>query len=287
MMKSLRRRIIYALASTVTLYALAVVVSAQLAGCEAPPHVLRDRAADDPTQLRVMTLNVHYGSQPAASAEAISRGNADIICLQESTPAWEEYARTSLKDRYPHVIFHHEEYAGGMAVLSRYPLKELFYEQPPAGWFHGLGVTTQTPIGEMKLLDIHLRPPAKGRLGYLNYFRLSTIHPQEIEALHKKLAETESALPAIILGDFNEGDDGAAMKWLEKRNLADALGPFDSSTKTWHGKALGISFSERCDHILTPAQLKCVDAAVLKLGASDHYPVVAVMEKRGASSAAR
>jgi endonuclease/exonuclease/phosphatase family metal-dependent hydrolase len=138
MMKSLRRRIIYALASTVTLYALAVVVSAQLAGCEAPPHVLRDRAADDPTQLRVMTLNVHYGSQPAASAEAISRGNADIICLQESTPAWEEYARTS-----------------------------------------------------------------------------------------------------------------------------------------------------RCDHILTPAQLKCVDAAVLKLGASDHYPVVAVMEKRGASSAAR
>ena len=167
-----------------------------------------------------------------------------------------------------------------MAILSKYPVTELFYEMPPAGWFHGQAVKVATSQGDIKLLNIHLRPPAsgKGGLTYLNYFRLPKIHPQEMEHLYKILDERGGKIPAIVLGDFNESDKGSAMNYLRQKGMADALQSFDASTNTWHGKLAGIALAERCDHILFSSEFRCVDAAVLKEGKSDHYPVIGVFQ---------
>jgi endonuclease/exonuclease/phosphatase family metal-dependent hydrolase len=258
-----------------------IVCSHVLIGCEAAPHTLR-RLDPQPIPplplLKIITFNVDYEVAPTASAEVFDNIDADVICLQESTPAWEEYLRQRLKQKYPHIIFHHEPYAGGLAILSRYPMTELLYEKPPAGWLHGLGVKIETDLGAVKLLSVHLRPAAAGNGGHWNYFLLPRVHPKEMDYLYTHLQFAGQPAPTIVLGDFNESDDGNAMQYLRKQGLIDSLGQFDRDTKTWHGEYALVKLSERCDHILYSPELKCLDAAVVKKGASDHFPVVAVME---------
>jgi endonuclease/exonuclease/phosphatase family metal-dependent hydrolase len=273
------KKLAYVLATPVVLYVLAVVISNSLSGCAGDPRPLGARSSQASPNLRLMTFNAHYESAPEASADAITKVDADVICLQESTKAWEEYARTQLGQRYPHAIFHHETYAGGSAILSRYPMTELLYEMPPMSWFHGLGVKIKTDIGDVKLLNIHLRPGASGQGGltYLNYFRLPKIHPQEVDHLYKRMSGLGGDAPLIVMGDFNESDDGKAIQYLTERGFTRALAAFDPDSSTWHGRVLGIALAARCDHILYSSQFRCLDAAVLKEGASDHRPVVAVL----------
>ncbi len=285
-----RRKLLYWLAPPLMIYLLAVVISATVDGCSAEPHRLNSVAASlrPRQQLRVMTYNVNYDTPPAQTADVIQNADPDIVFLQESTRDWEAYASAHLNEQFPYRRFHHEPYAGGMGILAKHPIVEAFYEKPPAGWMHGWAITAETPLGQVQFLAVHLRPAASGQGGltYLNYFRLGTVHPQEIEFLYTKLtkpigdAPAPAALPMIVIGDFNEGDDGAAIAYLKQKNLSDSLAAFDQNTNTWHGKVAGISLSERCDHILHSVELKCIDAAALKQGGSDHYPVFAVFEKR-------
>ncbi len=52
-------------------------------------------------ELRVMTYNVNFGA-PAreAAVDAIAEASADVVCLQETTPEWEELLRQRLSERY-------------------------------------------------------------------------------------------------------------------------------------------------------------------------------------------
>ena len=74
-------------------------------GCAATPA---PRAPDGPA-VRVMTYNVNFGSDPTTAAELIRRGGADVVCLQESTPAYEAYLRENLSGLHQELWFH----AGG------------------------------------------------------------------------------------------------------------------------------------------------------------------------------
>lgn len=66
-------------------------------GCRAP------RVAEQPTSphVRVLTYNVNWGGARAdLAAEIIRRSGAEIVCLQETTPQWEQYLRQSLGNDY-------------------------------------------------------------------------------------------------------------------------------------------------------------------------------------------
>lgn len=279
-MKKYKKRAIYVLVSFVLLYLIVAVGSAVISGLEPAPRAVRGRGPDS-SQLRVATFNVYYETGPQGSADAVAQVDADILCLQESTKQWEEFSQKQLADRYPYRIFHHEPYAGGMAVLSRWPISELGYDRPPGGWFSGLSFKAQTPRGDVKILNVHLRAmhPGKIGLGYLDYVRLASIHTKEMEFLYDKLQSREPALPAIVLGDFNEGDDGSAVEYLTKRSMKDAVPAFDTKTRSWQGRIGGISLWARPDRILFSSQFTCLDAGILKAGASDHFPVLAVLQR--------
>lgn len=280
-MKKYKKRAIYGVVSLAAVYLVAVIGSAVISGWEPPPRAVRGRDAASSRQLRVATFNVYYEAAPQASADAVAQIDADILCLQESTKAWEEFSQKQLAERYPYRIFHHEPYAGGMAVLSRWPISELGYDRPPGGWFSGLSLKAQTPQGDVKFLNVHLRSmhPGKIGLGYLDYVRLASIHAGEMEFLYTKLAAREPSMPAIVLGDFNEGDDGSAVKYLTKHTLSDAVPAFDKTTRTWQGRIAGITLWARPDRVLYSSQFKCIDAGIVKAGASDHSPVLAVLHR--------
>ena len=242
------------------------------------PACVPARQPETPTgpHFSVLTYNVNFGGpQPDLAVQAILASGADLACLQETTPAWERLLRDNLADTYPHMTFRHSPGAGGQAVLSKLPFKELAYGPTSAGWFPGWVIETETPVGPVQILNVHLRPALsdRGSVTPSAYVATKSVRLDEIRELYGRLGP---ARPAIVLGDFNESDSGRAVQWLLEQGMQDALRQFDRHTNTWRWQTSVYTFRNRFDHILSSADLHCYSARVIQEGASDHLPVVAV-----------
>jgi len=233
---------------------------------------------------RVLTYNVNWGGpMPELAVKAIKDCDADIVCLQETNPQWEKLLRDSLAGEYPYMKFRRSGGAGGQGFLSRLPMKEIDYITEKAGWFPAWIVEVDTPAGTVQFMNVHLRPPLSERGGVSLSALSSTkdIRLQEVKDIHPRLDEN---VPAIIIGDFNENMSGSASRWLNKKGLKDALVEFDPYGKTWQWKTSFGTFSGSFDHIFYTPHLYCLEAGVVREGASDHFPVTAVFQSREKNS---
>jgi len=240
-----------------------------------------------PPSVRVLTYNVNVGGpQPDLTTDAIRGARADIICLQETSPEWEAYLREHLAADYPYIAFRHSGGAGGQGILSRYPLTQVAYVPSTPGWFPGWILRADTPLGPVQLLSVHLHPPLgeNGSVSVSAYFSTSSIREKEIQALHSYV---QPRVPTMVLGDFNEQDSGSAVQWLRAQGYTDALREFDTQTNTWHWPTSVITLRARYDHILYSPGLHCFEAKVIPEGASDHYPVLAIMGASATNTADR
>lgn len=136
----------------------------------------------------VLTYNVNWGMPaPELAVKAITEADADLLCLQETTPAWEQYLRPRLESKYPYIRFCHYRGAGGLAVLSKMPLKEIAYVPSKVGWFPGWILEGETPIGPIQILNVHLHPAVgeRGSVGPGPYFSTPKLRLREIQEFHK------------------------------------------------------------------------------------------------------
>jgi vancomycin resistance protein VanJ len=256
--------------------AAALLVAAAAWGCRPP---VREPEEPRGAHFTVLTYNINYGGYRAElSAEALLRSGADIVCLQETSPAWQAFLTPQMAKRYPHRLFRHAPAAGGMAAFSRWPLEEVAWHRPEAGWFHGWILKASTPAGPVQILCVHLRPQVsdQGRVGMGVSRQTAAVRLAEIRELE---ALFDPSLPRLVLGDFNEEEGGAAPKYLAGRGYADALGEFDRRSQTWRWQAGIVRLSRRFDHVMYSPELHSCRAAVIKAGASDHFPVVAVFDR--------
>jgi endonuclease/exonuclease/phosphatase family metal-dependent hydrolase len=236
------------------------------------------RDLDEPEQaeleLSVVSYNVNYGlaGDPETLA-AVVDADADVLLLQETTREWEEVLRasTQLHERWPHVSFHHCCGAGGLALLSRWPIETFEVLEPPPhpeAWFPAARAIITTPAGPIELLDVHLRPPvATEGQGWLA--ALSSTPEVRVAEVEHHLPRLDAELPTIIAGDFNEGDGGRALKRLADAGFVDVLAELGVRGPTWRWGAL----RARLDHVLIDEQFEPLDGEVLDVGRSDHWPV--------------
>ena len=127
-----------------------------------------------------------------------------MVCLQETHSGWETYLTEKLRDLYSYRIFRHHintsatrhdedgSHAGGMAVLSRFPLKEVFYGQPPVqgSFFPLLVVSVELPSGDcVQLINVHLRPPIshEQKFSVRAYFSTTGVRREELNFALSKL----------------------------------------------------------------------------------------------------
>jgi endonuclease/exonuclease/phosphatase family metal-dependent hydrolase len=226
-----------------------------------------------------MTYNVNFGGAGMDQAvAAIANADADVVCLQETTPAWEQELRRALSGIYPHMEFRHSGGAGGQAFLSKHELQELAYVSETPGWFPGWIVRAKTPLGVVQVVNVHLRPPLsdRGSATPSAYLGTGSIRREEVRLLSEKM---DDATPTLMIGDFNENDSGKAVSWLRQHGFTDALRQFDGSANTWQWRTSVITLRGRYDHVLYSHGLTCADARVIRKGASDHFPVVAVITR--------
>lgn len=225
-------------------------------------------------RIRVLTFNVNFGVADAmANLEAIEAIDADVVLLQETTADAEDRFRDTFSERYPNILWQDCCNAGGLGVLSKYPIAWDEYLEPDAGWFPGWLLAVETPIGEVQFLDVHLRPPVSDSGSWVTgQFSTRKVRANEIEGFWKAV---DADVPVIVAGDFNEGADGRAVQFLADKGMRSALAQVDPKADTWHWPLKVGELSSMLDHIVYDARLSLLRADVHELGRSDHYPVVA------------
>ena len=221
--------------------------------------------------LSVLTFNVNYGVQDApGNLRAIVEADADLVLLQEATPALERATRHRLKSLYPHQLYRHCCTAGGLGVLSKHPLKEGEYLDSPIGWFPGWWVRVDSPLGRVQVLLVHLRPPiSDGGSWVSGYFTTGGLRLLELKTY---MDRRDPDLPVIVAGDFNEAR-GEALAFLEEAGLSDAVRAFRPRGATWRWKTSVGTLRFALDHVFHDVGLRALDVEIIDAGASDHLPV--------------
>lgn len=232
----------------------------------------------------VATFNVHYPTGgDRATLRAVSRTGADVVFLQEVDARWEQALRREAPREYPHMILHPDEGPRGLGVLSRYPIEDGGVLRAPHDWHPGWRVFVQTPGGRVQVLVVHLRALFDGKGNPASsYFNTEKDHVRELEHFF----QGHQDLPTIVLGDFNEGTGGQAVRWLEARGYRNALPLFRPGQPTWRGRSLAGQFELIIDHVLFDASFEPLNAWVSDRGSSDHFPVVAHLELVGSTRTA-
>lgn len=236
----------------------------------------RDARPPEARPFSVLTYNLFVDVRDAdANADAILAGEADIVCLQEVTPAWERALRSRLDQHYPHAIYRHGSPAG-LAVLSKYPLEVTSSWRSAAGW-PGLLARVTMDARVVQVMALHLRPPFvdKGGLSLRAFLRWPSAHRTEIREAWSKI---DATLPLVVAGDMNEADRGVASRWLtETRGMTNALGRHAPKDQTWQLDVGFTILASRLDHIFHSDHFRSTSARVIRRGRSDHYPVVATL----------
>jgi endonuclease/exonuclease/phosphatase family metal-dependent hydrolase len=224
-----------------------------------------------------MTFNVHRGrANDESTIAAVGAADADIVCLQETTAEWERVIKERYKDQYAYMLFAPKENAGGLAVLSHFPIVDRGVMPVPGDWHPAWHVLVQTPGGPVQLLNVHLRSLFEGDgMFATNYVATGKDHVYEMSLFMEGVL---ADVPMLIAGDFNESPTGKAVEWLEARGFENALPVFKPDQSTWQGGSVAKSLTMTIDHVMFDKAFQPLDAWVEPKSGSDHRPVVAWLE---------
>ena len=268
----------------------------------------------------INNVSVNSSKHRLAIIHAILSSNSDIILLQETNVEWEKAINAAELQKFQYTHYHHpgpkDRAAGGLAVLSQYPLKNVkildFSRDVDGSVFPAMIFDVDIPIQDKNSLssssheatihiaNVHLRPPVNldGSAQLDTARKTEPIRVKEAKELIKQSTNQRDATNFtkqpldIIGGDFNENDNRGGLDYLQSLGYKDALHhvPRRKETHTWpFGNML--TLRKRLDHILwntspltstiKDIKLKCLNCGVLtgyEEGASDHQPVLARCE---------
>lgn len=247
--------------------ALQVVIAVLLAGASAAP-----------TAWKALSYNLLY-EQPdfAASLDVIERADADVVCLQELTPRFSRQFAARFGREYAHRSFEERDGTWGVGIASKYPLEgaTVFAQSP-----HRMPAMQASVVRgrqRVTVVCVHLFPPGAKRrkdAGFLESLRENAeLRVQQADELAKRLAARRG--PVLLLGDFNEAADDAAVTRLRDAGFAVACdidgercgATYPGGTSLWPAVF-------QVDHILGRG-VRFIRAEVKPEGNSDHYPIVA------------
>jgi endonuclease/exonuclease/phosphatase (EEP) superfamily protein YafD len=228
----------------------------------------------EPAAMRVMSYNVNFGlAGDPEGAAAIASASPDIVLLQETDADWEAALVDTLGATYPHHRFEPppDWPAGGMGILSKYPIVSADILPSIAGPFFAWRLVLDTPLGRIQLLDVHLKPPMSDSGSWVVGF-FSTRDNRLSEAM-QHAGSLDRSLPTIIAGDFNEESSGRALAYFDDQGYVDATAQFAGEHRTWEWPVGSITLRFQLDHILYDTRLIAIAGGIVERGRSDHKPI--------------
>lgn len=241
---------------------------------------IQPAAAESPKAIKLMTYNLNYGNwNTKATLDAIAKADVDVVLLQEITDDWKQRLEARFKDQYAHQSYRiHRRSAGGLAVLSKLPIKsDDVLDAPAGGWFPAARLVVVASFGALQILNVHLRPAVDGGNWIKGFMTTPPIRKREIEAYWKQLAMD---VPTIIAGDFNEDATGLAIGFLEGQGLTRTAttGPTTWRYETTSNGKSAEMLKMDIDHVMVDKRLETSDGHVLDVHGSDHRPVIVTIK---------
>lgn len=236
--------------------------------------------------LNVMAYNVLLsGGRPRETVAVITSAGADVVLLQEVTPAWRDRLESStLPAKYPHRRYLPRRGAYGFAILSRFPLSPATTLQVAGAEPSSFCALATLPTSQkVALCSLHLKSARSAFYEHKNrmFSKLEENSRLRVHQWEKVLAwldENGADLPHVLGGDTNTPAFDGVLGTLTARHkdaaAATALFP-DSTYPAIPKDAL---LQMRLDYIFVSPFIEVRTCDVLKAGGSDHYPVQASLE---------
>lgn len=271
-----------------------------------PVNVFHPKSDPDSPQLKVLTMNVtEFNWQentdlPSKNMRYILDEDADIVAIQEGLVYFSYEKQPRLKSmleelykKYPYRKKHYFD----VGILSKYPFEEVespVLETDSLGYFIKAW-DVEAPGGNVRVVSMHLSSlrlthNERGVIESMNMpsgrkRRIQSVtrkldnafisHARQARAMRQLLDDTSGDV--LVMGDMNDTPGSFAYRTICGEDLRDAwadtgFGP----TYTFNANHLYV----KIDHILYRGNLKPLSCNRVKGGESDHYPVVAVFQRR-------
>lgn len=207
-------------------------------------------------QFNVLTNNYRYSS----TIDRILEEDPDFISFQEVSDGWAEALRLGLSENYPfYEIIKHQDASQGLAIFSKFPLKDLNYHE----WSGTANLSGKVLIGneQVNFLSLHTRSP-------MNKTKWKTRNAHIAAAAEYIAAQGGEFL---VLGDFNTVPwDHQLNKFREKTKLQDSRKKLTPTFPAWGPKYL---VQIPIDYIFHSKGISCESLDSIQL-TSDHEAVI-------------
>lgn len=246
---------------------LASLIIARLLLAGATPRPATTAPAAEP--LSVLAFNVQYDSpHPERSLDLIDTESADLVCLTEITPAFAAALQKRLGTRYPHHVVHTASGTWGVGLWSRVPLTDAAIVEQRPHRMPGAIATVRLRGKRVRVACVHLFPPGAQRN------RASLVQAMgENAQLRKEQARSWTTRlgsgPALVMGDFNEGPDGEALRIFQSAGFVNGC---PNCTPTFPGPSSPWPALVQIDHVLARG-IHVSDGGTVRGGGSDHFAI--------------
>lgn len=262
----------------------------------APYYLAKSPAQPSGTTLHVLTANVWGNNHDLNNIQVwLRRVQADVVLLQEISPAYAEGALPGLLDLYPHQFSQPDDTRwGGNIILSRYPVVSAdFADLGKVEYPNPIRVVIQVNDQQIAIYNVHLAFPIETprlpfSLGsrYVQYvFGYNDRERNDQIDRLLKLLEDEP-LPFIVGGDFNTSDQTPTYSRLAEqmtdsyREVGRGFGGSWPVVAARGGLPGFVPPLVRIDYIWHSDGLEAVNAWRGEFIGSDHMPMHAVLALR-------
>lgn len=260
--------------------ALLILLVGLEASCSTGVPAIRSTApVHQSSEIRVGSYNVFTGAHDVSKTVNVIRSmDADVVALQELSPQGARLLDRALKRDYPY-----RHFTEGVAIVSRFPLRNPRYQHSQRGINGFLFTEVESPGGRFQLASLHLDPLHlwttwdKWSLLQQLLWGQGEIHRAEVKQISDAL---KPGIPTILAGDFNSASH-AAIEQLRRQGFIDSFAevtPHPDRIPTLHFKLLGIPTGRRIDYILHDASLRTIASQALPGWPSDHDSVVSRLQ---------
>jgi endonuclease/exonuclease/phosphatase (EEP) superfamily protein YafD len=243
--------------------AVAAVATAYLATAVLPRAVGGEtEAAAGHETLTVVSANVELGgADPAALIALVDRYHADLLSVQELTPAFAaSLRRKGIGRRLPHSVLMARPKGHGGGLYSRFPLAPLPHQTHFL--FRLPRAMIVLPDGRrLRVVAVHPQPPS------MSFDRWK-------EALGSLPAAADGGPPWLLVGDFNATFDQAEFRDVADRGYRDAGEATGKGLEpTWPSDEVFPWGLMTIDHVLADRHLGVAAYGVDGLPGSDHRAI--------------
>ncbi|TDK93687.1 endonuclease/exonuclease/phosphatase family protein [Mycolicibacterium mucogenicum] len=248
------------------LTAIAVAITVAAAVVQLP--LFRRAKAPSGTALRFLSANLRYGRADAEAVVRYAEASADIVALQELTPAaLARLEAVGLDRTFPHRALREMDEPGGVGLWSRYPISDVRIDD---GFWLG-----------MLAADVHVpEAPAPARVLTVH---LSAPWPDPLQGWRDDLARLAGTLlkaarastgPVLLAGDLNATPDMREFRRLLRQGYQDAGAQAGAGVVRTHPSDIAAPPVFAVDHILTRGYV-ATSLRTLPVPGSDHRALLA------------